>query len=98
MTRPVTDFELEHLLNFIGYGTLDADVWFLGMEEAGGGEANVRTRLKFRPVEDNAEVRRLLGVTKLQWGIRVIQRIWRGMCFIMLRLEGKGSTRKKLRA
>ena len=30
--------ELEHLLNFIGYGRLDTPVWFLGMEEAGGGE------------------------------------------------------------
>jgi hypothetical protein len=38
MTEPVTDSELSHLLNFIGYGTLDADVWFLGMEEAGGDE------------------------------------------------------------
>ena len=50
MTKPLIDSELEHLLNFIGCGTLDADVWFLGNEEAGGGVANIRTRLKFRPV------------------------------------------------
>ncbi|HCB50631.1 MAG TPA: hypothetical protein DEP47_14220 [Chloroflexi bacterium] len=50
MTKPLTDSELEHLLNFIGCGTLDADVWFLGNEEAGSGVANIRTRLKFRPV------------------------------------------------
>ncbi len=34
--------ELEQLLNFAGYGRLDAPVWFLGMEEAGGGEDNLR--------------------------------------------------------
>ncbi len=45
MGSPLTDSELDHLLNFIGYGTLDADVWFLGMEEAGGGEANIRAEL-----------------------------------------------------
>jgi hypothetical protein len=60
MTKPLTSAELEHLLNFIGYGTLDADVWFLGMEKAGGGEVNIRTRLKFRPVEDNAEAHQML--------------------------------------
>lgn len=62
MTSPLADVELDHLLNFIGYGTLDADVWFLGMEGAGGGEDNLRTRLKFRPVEDNAEAHKMLGV------------------------------------
>ncbi len=38
MHGPVSDEELGHLLDFIGYGRLDAPVWFLGMEEAGGGE------------------------------------------------------------
>jgi hypothetical protein len=68
MTKPLTDPEQEHLLSFIGYGRLDADVWFMGMEEAGGGEANIRTRLKFRPVMDNAEAHKMLGVTHLHWG------------------------------
>lgn len=74
MTTPLTDSELDHLLNFIGYGTLDADVWFIGMEEAGGGEDNIRTRLKFRTVEDNAMAHKMLGVTNLHWGKRKIQR------------------------
>jgi hypothetical protein len=43
MTKPLTDHELEYLLKYIGYGNLDGDIWFLGMEEAGGGEANIRT-------------------------------------------------------
>jgi hypothetical protein len=38
MTKPLTDPELDYLLSFVGYGNLDADVWFLGMVEAGGGE------------------------------------------------------------
>ena len=85
MTKPLADSEMEYLINFIGYGTLDADVWFLGMEEAGGGEANIRTRLNFRPVEDNAEAHKMLGVENLHWGKRKFQRTWRGICYIMLR-------------
>ncbi|MGB3714823.1 MAG: hypothetical protein WA996_10375 [Candidatus Promineifilaceae bacterium] len=96
MTKPLTDSELEHLLNFIGYDTLDADVWFQEREEAGGGEPNIRTRLKFRPVEDNAKAHSLLGVTKLHWGKRVIRRTWRGMCYIMLRLDAKEPTTENI--
>jgi len=67
------------------------------MEEAGGGEANIGTRLRFRPVEDNAEAHRMLGVSQLHWGRRKIQRTWRGMCYIMLRLKRQESTREKIR-
>jgi hypothetical protein len=98
MTILLTDAELDRLLNFIGYGTLKADVWFLGMEEAGGGEANIRTRLQFREVEDNAAAHKMLGVTNLHWGKRKIQRTWRGMCYIMLRLEGKEPTTDNIRS
>jgi hypothetical protein len=68
MSVSLSNEELEHLLAFVGYGSLDADVWFLGMEEAGGGEDNIRTRLKFQTVEDNAEAHKMLGITKHQWG------------------------------
>jgi hypothetical protein len=67
------------------------------MEEAGGGENNIRTRLKFRTVEDNAEAHKMLGVTNLHWGKRKIQRTWRGMCYIMLRLQGQEPTRENIR-
>lgn len=97
MTQAITDAELAHLLSFIGYGSLTADVWFLGMEEAGGGEANIRARLQFQAVEDNAEAHKLLGVTKLHWGKRVIQRTWRGMCYIMLRLDNREPLRENIR-
>lgn len=68
MVKPLTNTELEHLLSFIGCGRLDADIWFLGMEEAGGGEANIRTRLQFEPVMDSAEAHKMLGVTHLHRG------------------------------
>jgi len=68
MSTRLTDQELFHLLEFIGYGTLDADVWFLGMEEAGGGEDNLRKRLKFKRVEDCAEGHKILGIEKHRWG------------------------------
>ena len=93
----VTDAELEHLLAFIGYGTLDADVWFLGMEEAGGGAENIRRRLEFRPLEDNAEAHQRLGILKHHEGKRVIQRTWWGMCWIMLALDGENPTRENIR-
>ncbi len=95
--KPITNDQLERLLNFVGYGSLDANVWFLGMEEAGGGEENIRTRLQFRTVEDNANAHKLLGVTKHHSGKRSIQPTWRGMCYIMLRLEGQAPTRENLR-
>ena len=64
MSPPRTDKELKHLLNFVGYGRLNADVWFIGTEEAGGGEDNLRERLLFQQVEDCAEAHMILGITK----------------------------------
>lgn len=97
MNTAISDNELNQLLNFVGYGRLDADVWFLGMEEAGGGEHNIRSRLKFRQVEDCAEAHQILGITKHHSGKKIIQRTWRGMCYIMLRLEGKAIDRESIR-
>lgn len=94
---PFTDDEVEHLLQFIGYGTLHADVWFVGMEEAGGGEANLRTRLQFHVVEDCANAHRLLGITKHHWGAKVIQPTWAGLARVMLALEGVPPTTEHMR-
>jgi len=95
---PLTNTELETLLGFIGYGRLDAPVWFLGMEEAGGGEDNLRKRLQFEPVMDLKAAHRILGLVKFHEGPRpVIQRTWWGMCQVMLRLLGKPSDRESVR-
>jgi hypothetical protein len=97
MPHPFTPLELKQLLDFIGYGTLDADVWFLGMEEAGGGEDNLRQRLKFERVEDCAKAHDILGIRKHHWDKKIIQSTWRNMCRIMLGLEGKEVTRENTR-
>jgi len=97
LSTPLTDEELEHLLDFVGYGNVNASVWFLGMEEAGGGEENIRARLKFRQVEDCADAHKILGITKHHSGKKIIQRTWRGMCYIMLRLEGKETDTESIR-
>ena len=97
MNTVLTDTDLDHLLNFIGYGKLNADVWFLGMEEGGGGANNIRSRLRFRPVEDCAEAHKILGITKFHTGKKKIQSTWRGMCCIMLRLEGKPDDLESIR-
>ena len=97
MNKALTDAELEHLLNFIGYGNLNSDVWFLGMEEGGGGEENIRARLKFHQIEDCAEAHEILGITQYHSGRKIIQSTWRGMCYIMLRLAGKPVDRESIR-
>jgi hypothetical protein len=67
------------------------------MEEAGGGEENIRARFRFKTVEDCADAHKILGITKHHDGKRIIQRTWRGMCYIMLRLEGKGIDAENIR-
>lgn len=90
MSFSFTDDEIDKLLRFIGYGNLDADIWFLGMEEAGGGVDNLRRRLALDPVEDlKVACVDKLGITKHHTGRRVLQRTWIPMCEVMLRLDGK---------
>ena len=93
----ITDQQLEHLLSFIGYGRLEAETWFLGMEEGGGGEENIRARLDFKPVEDCMNAHEILGIRDWHWDKRKIQRTWRGMCYIMLRMNGVEPTRENIR-
>jgi len=97
MSQPLTDQELRRLRDFIGYGTLQADVWFIGMEEGGGGEDNIRRRLKFRSAEDCADAHKILKIEKFHWGKKEIQQTWRGMCRIMLGLDGKEATTENIR-
>ena len=92
-----TDYEVEKLLSFIGYGNLSAPVWFLGMEEAGGGIENLRNRLKFDVIEDLYQGHKKLGILKHHEGKRIIQPTWRGMCVIMLTLKGIDINREEIR-
>lgn len=97
MPTPITDRELDNLLKFIGYGSLDASTWFLGKEEAGAGEEALRIRASFQAVEDCAEAHKKLGIEKHHWGRKVLQPTWRGMCYIMLALQGQDPTREVIR-
>ena len=93
-----TEKEVEHLLNFVGYGSADASVWFLGMEEAGGGEDNLRARLTFNSIEDLREAHLKLGLRQFHDFKRPrIQRTWRGMSYVMLRLNQEEPSRETIR-
>lgn len=94
----LSDREVEHLLGFIGYGDRDANLWYLGMEEGGGGEDNLRARLNFSTFEDNYVAHKKLGITKFHEGNRNIQRTWRGMCVLSLLLSGKDTDKDSIRA
>jgi hypothetical protein len=99
---PLNSDELRHLLNFIGYGNLDADVWWLGMEEGmardDSPEANLRARLKFEPVEDLRDACVRNGLTKHHEGNRVSQATWWPMCEVMLHVSGRQVDRESKRA
>ena len=93
----IDDNELRKLESFIGYGSLKADYWFLGMEEGGGGDENIRARLNFKQIEDCKKAHEILGITKYHEGTRVIQRTWRGMCYSMLKLNHQNVTTEMIR-
>lgn len=84
----LTDAEIKQLEQFIGYGNLDADVWWLGMEEGMGRdddpERNLRARLQNRSVEDLYHTHKRDGATKFHEGRRVRQPTWWVMCEVML--------------
>jgi hypothetical protein len=82
--------EIDKLLRFIGYGRLEAPIWFIGMEEGGGGEANLRTRLTFDPVMDLARAQRMLGYgAYFDLPPPKIQPTWRALIQITLGVMGR---------
>lgn len=95
--NPISDDELGHLLKFIGYGSISAPVWFLGMEEGGGGEENLRKRLTFEAIEDCKQAHAKLGITHFHGDHPRIQRTWRSMCYIMLSLSNQAPTKSAIR-
>jgi hypothetical protein len=84
----ITIAERDKLQTFIGYGRLDAPVWFLGMEEAGGGEENLKVRAQFSQVEDLRSAHFALGIRYHHEGKKCIQPQWGRMADIMLRVHG----------
>ena len=97
MVKAFTDKEVHQLCQFIGYGKPDADYWFLGMEEAGGGAKSLRCRLGFDPVMDLKEAHDRLKIPQFHGKRPVIQRTWRGICYAMLMVEGHAPHREAIR-
>jgi hypothetical protein len=85
----ITNIELEHLLDFIGYGRLDAEIWFLGMQEEDTRQESTRPRLKFRQIEDLAAAINLSGNPAHISEESNTWLTWHSICHIMLRLHGK---------
>jgi len=90
---------------FFGYGDLTAPIWFIGMEEGGGGEENIRTRLETwdfrgrRQLEDLAEYHEAMVFEKLTSKKRVsIQPTWEKLIYFQMAAEGAAPTREGVRA
>lgn len=69
----VSNLEKQRLLDFLGYGQLEAPIWFLGMEEGGGGEARLLIQSRLNRVEDLRDAHVKLGITKHHEGKRILQ-------------------------
>lgn len=95
--QPLTAAEIARLEQFAGYGNPAGKLWFIGIEEGGEGEDNLRRRLQFNAIEDNLRAHDLLGFPKFHTKSRVIQPTWRGMCILALALAGKNVDRESIR-
>lgn len=86
---------MRRLFHFIGYGTLDAPVWFIGQEERLPPDVHLEDHLvrrsTFSPVMDCAEAHEGLAIRHLHQpgrGEQVRrQATWSEMCWLMLRLS-----------
>ena len=85
------DIALEALVRFLGYGRLDASVWFIGIEEGvgpdtdeGSLERNVRIRSTFDVTMDLRSVQERLGHPVAD----TVTQVWRNAARIALGLAG----------
>jgi hypothetical protein len=90
----LTEIELQKLEDFIGYGKPGAKIVFMGLEEAGGGRSNLKTRLgiddyKYLDCKDfhinklkHSELHSVNTNAKVK-----LQPVWKFMSYIMLRLK-----------
>lgn len=79
--------------SFIGFGSPNAAVVFVGMEEGLLNDADLledlRSRSKYGVYEDLESAQATLGTVSKYFGSRAVtQRTWRPMCDLMLRREG----------
>jgi len=95
---PLTPEHMKHFIAFMGYGRVDAPIWFLGMEESMGGsrdtaealsqavDDNIRARLTFDSVMDMGE-----AMFKLGWDFeketKSPTRVWTWMAYLAIEIE-----------
>jgi len=85
---PFTEQQRDQLMSYLGYGNVNGSTWYIGMEEAGGGLANLRARLKFKVVEDLRTAHlELLSIPMHHKPPYKLQNTWRRMCELQLMLE-----------
>jgi len=99
MEKILNKQELEKLENFIGYGRDDAEIIFFGLEEAGGGWENLKTRIKIKNYDyldckrfhlDNFEHKKPYKLHYDDESKKVnFQPVWKFMSYLMLKLENK---------
>ena len=100
MNRPIN---WERIESFVGFGSPQAKVLFLGFEEGLQREADLGADLTERSAygsfEDLYEVQTALGTASKFFGPDPkSQRTWRPMCHLMLRLDGIASPTKEQRS
>jgi hypothetical protein len=90
---------------FFGYGNLGAEVWFVGMEEAGGKtEAEVKGRLEAwgsrgrREIEDAAGFHQAAGMGNLFYGKGRVQPTWKGLIRTIFAIQGRNVTNEQMRS
>ncbi|WP_420555647.1 hypothetical protein [Roseovarius sp.] len=95
---------LEYAAKFYGYGDLSAPIWFIGMEEGGGGKDTVEKRLEAwdrrgrRAVEDLADYHEAMGVGHLTTGKNVkLQSTWAKLIYFQMSAEGETAEREAVR-
>jgi len=90
---------------FFGYGNLGAELWFVGMEEAGGKtEAEVKGRLEAwgsrgrREIEDAAGFHQAAGMGNLFYGNGPVQATWKGLIRTIFAIQDRNDTNEQMRS
>ncbi len=96
MIKTITESDLDTLINFIGYGNLDADIWFLGKEETISSSAMMIDRLQFEQVEDSTKALSILNLSASDFWNTSLNGNMQGLSELMLKLSGEKITGPKV--
>ena len=89
---------------FYGYGSYEAPVWFVGMEEGGGSYDDIRRHIEHwdrrggEELEDLRSFHIEKGQTEFFEGARSLQSTWRGLVRMLLADSGQDPSPDELRA